>query len=85
MFFLVQMKIKTDGTIEKGTSEFENINTAVVQFHIAMASAMQKTDVYKFTCVILDENGNVKKVEVFENLFSNNFPVEEDEAENANN
>lgn len=79
MYFLVQMKIKADGTVEKGTSEFENINSAIVQFHVAMASAMQKTDVSKFTCVILDENGNVKKVEVFENSFPTSFTVEETE------
>lgn len=66
MYFLTQIKIKKDGTVEKGTSDYATMNEAMVQFHIAMASAMQKDDVQKFTCVILNENGLTQKVEVFE-------------------
>lgn len=64
MYFLVQMKFKTDGTVDKGTSAYETKDGAVEQFHIAIASAMQKPDTDKFTAVILDENGEVEKREV---------------------
>lgn len=66
MYFLTQIKIKKDGSIEKGTSDYRTMNEAMIQFHIAMSSAMQKDDVQKFTCVILNENGLTQKVEVFE-------------------
>lgn len=66
MYFLTQIKIKKDGAIEKGTSDYATMHDALIQFHIAMASAMQKDDVQKFTCVILNENGLTQKVEVFE-------------------
>lgn len=65
MFFLTQMKFKTDGTVDKGTSVYNTKDEAVVQFHIAIASAMQKDDTKKFTAVILDEDGTVMKREVW--------------------
>lgn len=66
MFFLIQIKIKTDGTIEKGTANFDTMHDAVVQFHIAMSSAMVKDDVQKFTALIVNENGIPMKTEVYE-------------------
>lgn len=66
MYFLVQIKINKNGSVDKGTSSYDSMNEALVQFHTAMASAMVKTDVQKFTCVILNENGLTQKVEVFE-------------------
>lgn len=65
MFYLVQMKTKTDGSIEKGTSNYSTFDEAVVQFHIAIPPAMQKEDTKKFVCVILDDNGTVVKREVY--------------------
>lgn len=65
MYFLVQMKFKKDATVDKGTSSYETQDEAVVQFHIAIASAMQKPDTDKFTAVILDENGKIEKREVW--------------------
>lgn len=66
MFFLVQIRIDKNGTVSKGTSDFEDMKSALIQFHIAMSSAMQKDEVQKFTCVILNENGLVQKVETYE-------------------
>ena len=66
MYFLIQIKIKTDGTIEKGTSHFDAMHDAVVQFHIAMSSAMVKEDVQKFTALIINDNGIPMKTEVYE-------------------
>lgn len=65
MYFLVQMKFKTDGTVDKGTSAYDTKDNAVVQFHIATASAMQKSDTRKFTAVIMDEDGGLVKREVW--------------------
>lgn len=65
MYFLVQIKIKTDETVEKGTSNYDTEKDAVIQFHIAMSSAMQKSDTQKYTAVILDENGVIIKREVY--------------------
>lgn len=65
MYFLTQMKFKKDGTVEKGTANYETQNEAVVQFHIAVASAMQKEDTRKFTAVILDADGKLLKREVW--------------------
>ena len=65
MYFLTQMKTKTDDSIEKGTSNYEDFNEAVIQFHTAFASAMQKEDTKKFVGVILDDNGTVVKREVY--------------------
>lgn len=65
MYFLVQMKFKNDGTVDKGTSTYDTKDDTVVQFHIAIASAMQKPDTDKFTAVILDENGKIEKREVW--------------------
>lgn len=66
MYFLIQIKINHDGSVDKGTSAFNDINDAIMQFHTAMASAMTKEEVKKFTCVILTDNGLVQKVEVFD-------------------
>lgn len=66
MYFLVQITIKNDGSVAQGTSRFETMKEAVTQFHVAMASAMSKADVSKFTCVILNENGLTQKLEVYE-------------------
>lgn len=65
MYFLTQMKTKTDDTIEKGTSNYPTYDEAVIQFHIAIPSAMQKEDTKKFVGVILDDNGTVVKREVY--------------------
>lgn len=77
MFFLVQIKIKNDGTVEKGTSSYTNMKDALIQFHTAMSSAMTKDDVRKCTCVIMNENGLVHKNEVYEVP----QPVEEESVE----
>lgn len=74
MFFLTQMQFKQDGTVEKGTANYTTQDEAVVQFHVAVASAMQKGDTKKFTAVILDEDGRVLKREVW------NAPQAEPEA-----
>lgn len=66
MYFLVQIRIDKNGTVSKGTSDFAEMKDAMIQFHIAMSSAMQKEEVQKFTCVILNENGLVQKSEVYE-------------------
>lgn len=68
MYFLVQITIKADETVSQGTSRFDTMKEAVTQFHVAMASAMSKADISKFTCVILNENGLTQKVEVYENV-----------------
>ncbi len=65
MYFLTQMKFKTDGTVEKGTANYNTLDEAVVQFHVAVASAMQKEDTQKFTAVILDGDGKLIKREVW--------------------
>lgn len=65
MYFLTQMKFMKDGIVEKGTSNYAAQDEAVVQFHIAVASAMQKNDTRKFTAVILDEDGKLMKREVW--------------------
>lgn len=77
MFFLIQIKIKTDGTIEKGTANYDTMKDAVVQFHIAMSAAMVKDDVQKFTALIINDNGIPMKTEVYEVPVE--VPVEEDE------
>ena len=66
MYFLVQITVKNDGSVAQGTSKFDTMKEAVTQFHVAMASAMSKGDVQKFTCVILNDNGLTQKIEVFE-------------------
>lgn len=68
MNFLVQIKLNKNGTIDKGTSAFDTMKEALIQFHVAMSSAMNKEDVKKFTCVILNENGIVQKSEVYEDV-----------------
>lgn len=65
MYLLTQIKIKTDSTIEKGTANYETMDEAVVQFHVAVAAAMTKDDTQKFTAVILDDDGQLKKREVW--------------------
>lgn len=65
MYFLVQIKIKQDGTAEQGTSKYDTMKEAVTQFHIAMSSAMVKEEVKQFTCVILDSLGRTHKAEVY--------------------
>lgn len=49
---------------------------AVSAFHVAIASAMSKEDVSKFTCVILNENGLTQKIEVYENIAETSEIVE---------
>lgn len=65
MYFLTQIKFKTDDTVDKGTSAYTTKDEAVVQFHIAIASAMQKEETQKITAVILDEDGGLMKREVW--------------------
>lgn len=65
MYFLTQMKFKTDGTVEKGTANYNTLDEATVQFHVAVASAMQKDDTQKFTAVILDSDSKLIKREVW--------------------
>lgn len=65
MYFLTQFKFKTDGNVDKGTSAFDTKDEALVQFHVAVAAAMQKDDTKKFTAVILDEDGVLVKREVW--------------------
>lgn len=76
MYFLAQIKIKKDGIIEKGTANYETMKEAMIQFHVAMSSAMQKEDVYKFTCVILNENGVPQKTEVYVDSQNDSVVVE---------
>lgn len=66
MYFLVQITIKNDETVSQGTSRYDTMKEAVSAFHVAMASAMSKDDIKKFTCVILNENGLTQKIEVYE-------------------
>lgn len=75
MFFLTQMKFKMDGSVEKGTANYITQDEAVVQFHVAVAAAMQKEDTQKFTAVILDGDGKLVKREVW------NAPMPEPEPE----
>ena len=77
MFFLIQIIIKADGSISKGTTDFATMHDTMVQFHVAMASAMQKDDIKKATCLIINENGLQQKVEVYEVA----QPVEEEPVE----
>lgn len=65
MRFLVQIKTKTDGTAEKGTSSYDTEKDAVVAFHVAMSSAMQKDDTQKCVAIILDDDGKITKREVY--------------------
>lgn len=81
MYFLVQITIKNDGTVSQGTSKFDTMKEAITQFHIAMASAMSKENITKFTCVILNQNGLTQKVEVYENIAPSPEPVEEETVE----
>lgn len=66
MYFLTQFKFKTDGTVEKGTSNFTTLNECLIQFHVAISSAMQKADTQKFVAIVLDENATIIKREVYE-------------------
>lgn len=65
---MVQITKKNDETVTQGTSRFDTMKEAVSAFHVAIASAMSKVDVSKFTCVILNENGLTQKIEVYENI-----------------
>lgn len=76
MYFLVQITIKNDETVTQGTSRFATMKEAVTQFHIAIASAMSKDDISKFTAVILNENGLTQKIEVYENIAETSDVVE---------
>lgn len=66
MYFLVQIKINKNGSVDKGTSSYDTLNDAIIQLHTSMASAMSKEDTKKCTCVILDENGITMKSEFYE-------------------
>lgn len=66
MYFLLQIKIEKDGTITKGTSDFPTMKEAMIAFHVALSSAMQKEEVQKFTALIVNENGLQQKLEVYE-------------------
>lgn len=66
MFYLIQGKTIVTGEETKGTSAYETEDEATIQFHIALSSAMQKTDTLKIRCVILDDNFTVKKREIWE-------------------
>ena len=68
MYFLVQITIKNDETVSQGTSRYATMKEVVSAFHVAIASAMGKEDVSKFTAVILNENGLTQKIEVYENI-----------------
>lgn len=56
-YFLIQLAIKTDNTVIKGTSDYHTLKEATVAFHVAMSSGMQNNDIQKLTCLVVDENG----------------------------
>lgn len=56
-YFLIQLAIKTDETVVKGTSDYSTLKEATVAFHVAMSSGMQNDEIQKLTCLVVDENG----------------------------
>lgn len=56
-YFLIQLAIKTDNIVIKGTSDYGTLKEATVAFHVAMSSGMQNNEIQKLTCLVVDENG----------------------------
>lgn len=75
MTFLVQILKKTDGTYNKGTSEYNSDKDALTALYVAMSSAMAKADTQSVMCLLTDEFGSQKKREYW------SAPVEAAEAE----
>ncbi|MBQ0067375.1 MAG: hypothetical protein KBS60_04225 [Phascolarctobacterium sp.] len=65
MYFLVQIRLKDNGEYEKGTSQYADYKTALIQLHVAMSSAMAKEDTVKVCCIVMDDEGNQLKYELY--------------------
>lgn len=63
MVFLVQIIKKMDGTYDKGTSEYATETDALIALHVAMSSAMSKSETDSVMCLLTDEAGSQKKRE----------------------
>ena len=59
MKFLTIVYIKPDGTIDRGTTAYDTMDAAEIQFHTALASAMTK-DYTRVIAMIFNESGEIK-------------------------
>lgn len=65
MSFLTVVYLKADGTVDKSTNAYDTLDLAEVQYHVALASAMQK-DYAKVIAMVFDLDGVVKFRRVWE-------------------
>lgn len=60
MAFFTQILFKTDGTVDRSTSDYANIDLAEQAFHVAMASAISKAEYIKAIMFVFDDTGAIK-------------------------
>lgn len=65
MSFLTVVYLKADGTVDRSTNAYDTLDSAEVQYHVALASAMQK-DYAKVIAMVFDLDGVVKFRRVWE-------------------
>ena len=65
MGFLTVVYIKEDETVDKSTNVYDTLDLAEIQYHVALASAMQK-DYVKVIAMVFDSNGIVRFTRVWE-------------------
>lgn len=59
MSIFVQVLTKADGTFDKSTTIYESMNEAEIAYHVAIASAMQKTEYNAIIAMLINRNGEV--------------------------
>lgn len=55
--FMTVVYVKTDGTIDRSTTGYDNMDAAEVAYHVALASAMQKEMYAKVIAKVFDLEG----------------------------
>lgn len=66
MTIFVQVLTKQDGTYDKGTTIYNTMNEAEVQYHTAIASAMNKPEYSGIIAMLINGKGEVVMRRVWE-------------------
>jgi len=66
MFFLIDITTTKDGQIAKALWDYPDLDTAVMNFHQSIASAMANENVVSFLRQIIDEAGITYRQEHYE-------------------
>lgn len=60
MSFFTQILFKQDGSVDRSTSDYPSLDLAEQAFHVAMASAISKTEYNKAIMFVFDSEGTIK-------------------------